>query len=103
LGQITRGLVGSSTYSDLVLILYHIHEDKEVIRAYEREVWSSLNDSCVYDFYVEEKEIAQFKLEGELDEEKRNFYGKKLKALSFLLNFNLESTVESVWTYDDLE
>ncbi len=87
---IANGLVSAGTYSNFILVLYHLDKDEEVIEKYKELLLSDLanTDFILRGMYQEALRITVAILEkDDIDEKMREFNTKKIKALNLVLSF----------------
>jgi len=90
---IQNGLATNFTYSNFLLVLYHLDEDAEVIDHYLDRLGPEITryGSSMQKLYNEQLRITQTILQrGDIDEKTREFNLKKLEATNFVLSFVTE-------------
>ena len=87
---IENGLLTVGTYSNFILVLFHMDKDEDVINHYRDIFQQNLGDTVptLKWMYEEALRIIQVKLEkDDIDEETRNFNTKKIKGINLVLSF----------------
>jgi len=87
---IENGLESPGTYSNLILVLYHLDKDEEVINQYRDLLQQNLrgNGPILQAMYQRALEITQMILErDDIDEETREFNTKKIQGLNLVHSF----------------
>ena len=85
---IDNGLEIYATYSNFLVVLYHLDKDEETINKYKGLLQPYIQPHYqeLSEIYNEELRQTDVRLQGEIDEETREFYLKKLKGLNFVVS-----------------
>ena len=87
---IANGLESDGTYSNFILVLYHLDKDEEVINRYRDLLQQNLggNGPMLQLMYKESLRITRVLLDRDnIDEETREFNLKKIRGLNLVLSF----------------
>jgi len=85
---LANDLNSSATYSNIILVLYHLNEDEDEILVYKDRLQRKIGSDRekLQKMYQQEIELTQMSLDKESDEKVKQFNVQKVKSLNFVID-----------------
>jgi len=85
---IENGLEMYATYSNFLVVLHHLDKDEETTNKYKDRLQPYIQSKrhTLIDIYKEELRQVELRLQGDIDEENKEFYTKKLQGLNRVIS-----------------